>query len=183
MVLLTAGCASRDSVQAIFPLEPVDTVPGRSTTRVQLLVPEPSALASLDTARIAVKPSPETLSYYPRVAWEDDLPRVFQFLLLESLQNTGRVEAVGLPGQSLLINYQIITEIRAFYAEAYGADVARVAVAAKILNDRNGQVVATRLFETTVPLAGDTPETAVAGLQAAASRLITDMVAWILATV
>lgn len=158
-------------------------MPGGGATRAQLLVPKPAALSALDTERIAVKPTAISLAYYDRVAWADTAPKVLQALLLESLQNTGRVGAVGLPGQSLLIDYQLVTEIRDFQAETFAGDRARVSVSVKILDDRNGRVVAERLFEATAPMAGDGPADAVEGVQRAADTLVSDIVAWVLATV
>lgn len=180
---LAGGCAGGSQVEAIYTLSPVDAVRAGGATRAQLLVPEPAALASLDTERIAVRPTPESLAYYERVAWADTVPKVFQALLLESLQNTGRVGAVGLPGQSLLIDYQLVAEIRHFEAETFAGDRARVVASVKILNDRNGRVVAERLFEGTAPMSGDGPAAAAEAVEAAAQALIADVVAWVLATV
>ncbi len=176
-----SGCAGQQGVEAIYRLTPVDAAPGGGSSRAQLLVPVPAALASLDTERIAVKPTPISMSYYERVAWEDTAPRVFQVLLLESLQNTDRVRAVGLPGQSLLIDYQIVTEIRNFHAETFAGDRARVTVSVKILNDRNGRVVAERVFDATVPMGSDAVDDAVRGIEAAAQALIGEMIPFILA--
>ena len=183
MLGLLSACAGQGSVEAIYRLEPLRSVPGAAGTRSQILVPEPRALAAIATERIAVKPTASSMSYYQRVAWADTAPRVFQVLLLESLQNTGRVDAVGLPGQSLLIDYQIVTEVRDFHIETYGADQARVSVSVKILNDRNGRVVAARVFDATVPASGDSVDAAVRGIERAAQTVIADIIEWVLATI
>lgn len=179
---MLGGCAG-NRVEAIYELTaPASPAAGRATS-AQLLVPEPRALESLSTPRIAVKPTTLTLAYYPNVQLQDTAPKVLQRVLLDTFQNTGRVKAVGLPGQSLLIDFQVVTEIRAFQVETFGADQARVEVSAKILNDSNGQVVADRVFTSVVALSGDGADAAAEGLNAALQGLAQDVVNWTLTRV
>lgn len=178
--LTVAGCAGA-AVEAIYSVAAVETAPGiTGRTSAQVLIPEPRALQALDTEKIAVKPTPNTMSYYDKVAWADTAPKVFQALLLETFQNSGRVKAVGLPGESLLINYQLVTELRAFQAETFGSDRARIEVAVKLLNDRNGRVIDSQVFRTEAPTGGDTVERAAAGLEAAGQAIATEILGWTL---
>jgi len=180
-----AACSGGGStrVEAIYTLTALESpaVPGGTTQ--QILVPEPRALESLSSSQIPVKPTATTLSYYPAVALEDAAPKVIQRLLLDTFQNTGRVKAVGLPGQSLLINYQVVTEVRAFQAETFGANQARVEISVKLLNDSNGRVIADRIFTTVVPMSGDSAQSAADGLNRAAQTLAADVVAWTLTSI
>jgi len=180
---LVGGCAGGNEIEAIYVLSAPATPPVSAGTSAQILVPEPRALEAYGTNRIPVSPSAITLVYYPDVVLQDTVPKVMQHVLLETFQNTGRVRAVGLPGQSLLINYQVVTEIRAFQAETFGTDRARVSVSAKILDDSNGRVVADRVFTTVVGMPGDGPDDAATALNAAVQSLSTDIVAWTLATI
>jgi len=116
-------------------------------------------------------------------ALEDSAPKVLQRVLLDAFQNTGRVRAVGLPGQSLLINYQVVTEVRAFQAETFEVDRARVEIVAKLLDDSNGRVLADRIFTAVVPIADDSAEAAAEGLNLAAQALASDVVDWTLAAI
>jgi cholesterol transport system auxiliary component len=179
-----AGCVGGgDRIEAIYALEAPTQPPVSGGTSAQILVAEPRALAALNTERIAVRPTALTLSYYPEVAFQDTAPKVLQFILLDTFQNTGRVDAVGLPGQSLLINYQLVTEVRAFQAETFGGDRARIEVAAKLLNDSNGRVVASRVFSTVVPISGDGADAAAEGLNLAVKQIASEMVAWTLTVI
>lgn len=184
LALILAGCAGGgDRVEAIYALEAPTSPPIPGGTSAQILVPEPRALAALNTERIAVRPTALTLSYYPEVAFADTAPKVLQFILLDTFQNTGRVDAVGLPGQSLLINYQLVTELRAFQAETFGGDRARIEVAAKLLNDSSGRVVSARIFSTVVPISGDGADAAAEGLNLAVKQIASEMVAWTLTVI
>ena len=180
--LMLGGCAG-DRIEAIYSITAAAEVPAQGATTAQILIPEPSALQSLNTANIAIAPTPNTLSYYEKVAWEDTAPKVFQRVMLATFQNSGRVKATGLPGQNLLINFQIVTELRAFQAETYDADRARVEVAVKLLNDANGRVIDARTFEASIPLAGDGPDSASLGLEAASRAVATDVLQWTLSRI
>jgi len=183
LCVAVAGCSRGEKIEAIYQMSAMASPPASSGTTAQILVPEPRALEALATNKIAVKPTAITLSYYPSAALEDAAPKVLQRMLLDTFQNTGRVRAVGLPGQSLLINYQVVTEVRAFQAETYEGDRARVEVSVKLLDDSNGRVIADRIFTTLVPMSGDSVEAAAEGINLAAQRLSADVVAWTLATI
>jgi len=188
--LLAAGltaCASLgggNTVKAIYTLSAPDEIRDlRGSSSAQILIATPMALDALNTNLIAVRPGPSTLSYYPDVQWADRLPNVFQAILSNAFENTGRVKAVGLPGQSLLINYQIVTEIRAFQAETAGSDTAVVEVSVKILDDRTGRVRSSRIFSGEQPISGDSVGTAVNGLDKANKAVVDEIVRWTLATI
>ncbi|MCF3932830.1 ABC-type transport auxiliary lipoprotein family protein [Acuticoccus sp. M5D2P5] len=181
--LTLAACGGGEQISAIYELTASPTPPVSRGTTAQILVPEPRALEALASNKIAVKPTELTISYYPEVAYQDTVPRVLQRVLLDTFQNTGRVNAVGLPGQSLLINYQVVTEVRSFQVETYAGDKARVVVAVKLLNDSNGRVLSSRIFDTMVPLSSDAPEPAMVGMNQAVQQLSADIVNWTLAQI
>ena len=93
-----------------------DTRPVRRGT--QILIAEPQALKALDSQNIVVQTDPLTIQYLGKSQWSDRLPRVVQMRLAQAFQNSDRFKGVGLPGQGLAIDYQIVTEIRSFGIEA-----------------------------------------------------------------
>ena len=144
-----AGCASLGSPpSAIFDL----TAPGNFAAAhgtAQLLVPEPTTVHALDNERIAARPGPSEYAYLPGAVWSDRLPKLLQARLVETLQNSGRARAVAMPGQGLLIDYQIVLDVRAFEYTAEGA-VADFVV--RVMNDRDGRVIRSRGFRHVVPV-------------------------------
>ena len=78
----------------------------------------------------------------------------------ETLQNSGRARAVAVPGQGLLIDYQIVLDVRAFEYTSEGA-VADFVV--RVMDDRNGRVVRSRGFRYVVPVASRGTAAIVAG--------------------
>lgn len=173
------ACASilPKTPDAIYDLTAPDNIKTRAGTRTQILVPEPNALKSLDTERIAARPSDIEYAYLPRAVWSDRLPRLLQNRLMETLQNTGRVKAVSVPGQGLLIDYQVIMDVRSF--EIAGSE-AVVSIGVKLMNDRNGRVRATKVFGSRTAIAGTQNLDFVTALDAAMDIVFADMVDWIL---
>ena len=143
----------------------------------QLLVPAPVAVEAFASNRVVVRPAPGQISYYPGASWSDDLPTLVQTKLLRAFENSGRARAVGLPGQSLAIDYQVLIDIRAFEYDAV-TDTAHVELGAKLLDDRTGRVRATEVFSARVPASADTAPGVIAALDAASGQVFTAIVQW-----
>jgi cholesterol transport system auxiliary component len=180
LALATAGCSLfRGPPPVTYELTAPDSIPQlRSGTAAQIMIPEPRALKVLDGERIVVT-TDARISYYPKAQWADRLPAVFQAKAIEAFEQSKRARAVGRPGDGLSIDYQLLIDIRTFeYNTSTGKGFARVEIAAKILNDRNGRVVSTRVLSGEVPVAEDEPEEVVAALDAALSEVLVDLVRW-----
>jgi cholesterol transport system auxiliary component len=80
----------------------------------------PTATAGLNTARIALSPTPTTLEYYADARWIDVVPVMVQNLLLESLDNAARLDVLGREVVGVRADYALLTHIREFQAEYNG---------------------------------------------------------------
>jgi cholesterol transport system auxiliary component len=181
--LLLSGCAALPG----FGPRPLDTyeltapeppTTGRRLPRRQILIAEPSALKALDGENIVIRETATALQYLDGAQWADRLPKIVQARLAEAYQSTGRVGGVGLPGQGIAVDDQILAEIRAFEIRIGAGDIAYVEIAAKVLNDRNGVVRATRVFSAGVPVSGTGNDAFVAALDQAFARVGADIVNW-----
>lgn len=173
--VLGGGSSPLDTYE-LSAAETSESGPRRS--RAQILIAEPSALKSLDGQNIVIKPGPGEIQYLKGAQWADRLPKVVQAKLAEAFQSTGRVGGVGKPGEGLAIDYQVITEIRAFEIRLGGGDHAFVELFVRILNDRNGTVRASRGFTAQSPVNG-TGNPAYAAALDNAFRIATDeIVEW-----
>lgn len=171
-----SGCAALlpQSPNAIYDLS---APPGAGTGSggPQVLVPQPATVAALDTNRIAARPSPAEYAYLPDAQWSDTLPKLLQARLIETLEGSGRVRAAGLPGQRLLIDYQLVLDIRAFELRDEGA-VAEFGV--RLMDDRNGRVIRSRVVRSVVPVASTENAAVVAGLDAAMDQAFLEIAGW-----
>jgi cholesterol transport system auxiliary component len=88
------------------------------------------------------------------------------------------VRGAGVPGQGLLIDYQIVLDIRAFELNGNGA-VAEFGV--KLMDDANGRVLRSRVFRKVVTVASNANPVVVAGLDQAMDEAYLEIVDWALA--
>uniref|UniRef100_UPI00384D7D9C ABC-type transport auxiliary lipoprotein family protein n=1 Tax=Aminobacter niigataensis TaxID=83265 RepID=UPI00384D7D9C len=177
-----SGCASL-FVSTPPPLDTYEltapSVTGRSgSSRRQILIAEPSALKSLDGQSIVIKPSPGSIQFLKGAQWSDRLPRILQARLAETFQRAGGYVGIGKPGEGLAIDYQVIVEVRSFEIKVGGAAQAEVELFVRLLNDRNGQVRASRVFNATAPVSGAGNDDYVAALDAAFGQAAADIVKW-----
>ena len=153
----------------------------RQQANVQILVAEPQALKILDSESIVVRENAASVAYLNGAQWADRLPKIVQTRLVQAFENSRRFGGVGRPGEGLAIDYQILTDIRAFEIESGSPGRAVVRISAKLLNDRNGDVVASKMFEAAVPASSGNPGL-VNALDAAFADVAADIVAWASAT-
>jgi cholesterol transport system auxiliary component len=98
------------------------TVSGRLSVEV------PTATAGLNSARIALRPKPTTLEYYAGATWIDVVPVMVQNLVLESLDNTGKLDVLGREVVGVRADLALLIHIREFQAEYEGAGPPQVRV-------------------------------------------------------
>jgi cholesterol transport system auxiliary component len=186
MATVLSGCAG-----GLVSAPPPDTyglsgapaVTGQSARNRQILISEPSALKALDSEQIVIRPSPSAIQYLAKSQWSDRLPNIVQDKLVQAFENSGQVGGVGRPGDGLAIDYKILTAIRAFEIKADAGERAVVELSVKILNDRNGVVVAQKVFGATTPVTGSGNAAYVQSLDRAFEIVIQDIVGWTLSRI
>lgn len=144
--------------------------------RGQLVIAEPSALGPLDGDRILVRPAPGQLAQLGDAQWEERLPRLVQARLVQSFENANRLR-VGRPSDKIATDFSLLTDLRVF--EVSAADgTAEVEIAAKIVNERSGRIIAARVLRATVPAQAMQGEGAVAAINEAFGQVATQIVLW-----
>jgi len=148
---------------------------------VQLLVAAPNALKILDGQDIIIDRG-GSISYLKAAQFGDRLPNILQARLIQAFEDTGRVGGVSRPGEGLAINYQILSDIRSFAikGDASASDNLRahIEVSIKIVDDRNGQVRSTRIFEASSVILGNDNQAYAQGLEQALSDILVQIVNW-----
>jgi len=174
-----AACSST-ATNDTFDLAGSSRSDGPTVRNRQLLVPEPTALKALDSDSILVRVSGTEIQYLSKAQWSDRLPRMVQSKLVEAFENSGKLGGVGKPGQGLAIDYQLVSDIRAFEIVSSGSRTANVEISVKILNDRNGTVKTQKSFSASEPVSGSENRTYIKALDRAFSRVSADIVDWTL---
>src|SRR6218665_3466746 len=114
---LVSGCGTKANNDT-FDLSVTPSAQGPSAKNRQILVPEPTALQLLNSEQVVVRVSPSEVQYLSESRWGDRLPALVQSKLVQAFENSRRIGGVGKPGQGLAIDYQIVTDIRAFEISA-----------------------------------------------------------------
>jgi len=152
----------------------------RSTKNIQLLIGAPNALKIFDGQEIVIERG-GSLSYLKGAQFGDRLPNMLQTRLIQAFEDANRLGGVSRPGEGLAINYQLLSDIRAFAiktGEGSGAAYARIELGVKLMDDRTGQVKAARVFTATSMISGSDNRAYVQGLERALSDILVQLVNW-----
>jgi len=143
---------------------------------VQWAIPEPTAVAMLETQRFLFAP-PQEYPGFAEAMWADALPKLIQARLIESFENYDIAHAplrVTDIGQT---EFQLLIDVRRFRIAIESEPVAEIGLSARIV-DKNGKVVASRLFEEREKVANVAPAEATAAFSEAFGRIAKNVIAW-----
>lgn len=181
--MLLAGCGTTKPLDTFNLSAPEPGISSPKRRNIQLLVPTPTALKALDSENIVVSSAPGSIEYLKDAQWGDRLTNIVQSRLVQAYENTALFGGVGRPGDGLAINYQILTDLRMFGIQAYGGQKSAVVeLAVKLMNDKSGDVRATRIFRARVPVSGTGNAAYVRALDAAFDRTASEIVSWTVST-
>ncbi|MBA2397418.1 MAG: MCE family protein [Bradyrhizobium sp.] len=143
---------------------------------VQWAIPEPTAVAMLETQRFLFSPA-QDYPGFSEAMWADALPKLIQARLIESFENYDIAHAplrVADIGQT---DFQVLIDVRRFRIAVDSRPAAEIGLSARIV-DKNGKVVASRLFDESESFEKVAPAEAAAAFSNAFGRIAKDMIAW-----
>ncbi|HEX4160600.1 MAG TPA: ABC-type transport auxiliary lipoprotein family protein [Rhizomicrobium sp.] len=185
-LLALAGCGSLIGPSGpppqIYRLAPeFPAAAGGAPVRWQLAIARPNTTQTLDSERIALSRG-AMMDYYADAQWNDTVPRLFQSLLVEAFERSGRITAVAPESEGMHTDYLLVTELRDFdaqYDSANGAPLVVIDVAAKLIDGR-GKVVTAREAHQTARVSQNSVASVVEAFDRAAAAALTDLVTWAL---
>jgi phospholipid/cholesterol/gamma-HCH transport system substrate-binding protein len=146
--------------------------------RGQLVVPEPTALVTLETQKIIIRSNGGETSFIDNGQWSDSLPKLLQAKVVQSFENANYLRTVARPFEGLAGDYQLLIDIRSFQISHSGeVPAADVEFAVKILGN-NGRIVDARIFRASVPAKATNAPAAAAALDEAFGKAAVDLVVW-----
>lgn len=140
----------------------------------QMLVPEATALANLETDKILIDGEGGA---FENVRWADMLPRLLQTGVARSLENAGYKRAVTKAPDGAQLDYQLLVEVRRFHVVPGPSPSAEVIISARLLKT-GGAMTDVQVFRATAGVARMDAESGAAGLKAAFAKAAAEMVAW-----
>ena len=146
----------------------------------QLVIPEPTAVAMLETQRMLFSPAKD----FPGFAdflWADSLPKLLQARLLDAFENYDIANAPLRSADVGQADFQLLIDLRRFDIAVDSGPAAKIALSARLL-DKSGKVIASRLFEESQKLDQIEPAAAVAAFNDAFGRIAKDVIGWTVQT-
>jgi phospholipid/cholesterol/gamma-HCH transport system substrate-binding protein len=143
----------------------------------QLAIPEPSAVAMLQTQRFLFDPVRD-VPEFAEVMWADSIPKLLQARLIESFENYDVGSAPLRNSELGQADYQLLIDIRRFRIALNDQPTAEIALSARIV-DKNGKAAASRVIEQSERLEKLEPAAAAAAFNAAFGRIEKDLVGWV----
>lgn len=183
--LLLVGCVSllqSPSKSRVFNLQTPQGIPvATERLPIQLSIDEPAAGGALDSNRVVVYAQPLELQYLAGAQWSERATRLWQRLLVESIENSGRFRAVSSAGQALRHDWALVGELIEFQAQidAGGAPTVLVKLSLKLVENPSLKVRSQRTFSARVAASGGDASAIVDGFDRATRQVLAEVVQWV----
>jgi len=142
-----------------------------------LLVTAPKAAPGFDSNRIAYIKEPLKLDYYSNNVWSDTPAKMLLPILVRAFEGTGAFKAVISPPAPTLADMRVDVDVIRLQQEFMTRpSQVRLTARIKVLNMRNGQVLATQVFEATATAPSEDAYGAARAANAAVEKLLGDIV-------
>ncbi|MBL8847526.1 MAG: MCE family protein [Hyphomicrobium zavarzinii] len=144
----------------------------------QLVIPEPAAPMAFNSDKVIVVGDPPENAPFEKAQFTDNIPSVVQSKMVESFEKSGCFSAVTRPLDSLEPSDQLQTEIRQFAITMAPKPAADVEISVKMLS-AGGKITGSKVFHEQVPLGSVDAPGAVAALDTAFGKIVTNVVPWV----
>jgi cholesterol transport system auxiliary component len=185
---LLAGCGgllSKTPERQLYRLTPTLEVAARvPRIAVQLLIATPSAMAGLDTKRIALIRSPVSLDYFADAEWVDRPPFLVKAAVIEGFEKSKSFAGVGAEGLGLNADFVLNIEIRDFaavYDSPNGPPKVRIQLDVELVAMRGRDIVGETSLSREVRAAGNDVPAVVVAFNQAVGGIVGDLVNWAVA--
>lgn len=155
--LLLGGCSivggAREPATIYAPDPRVSADPSWPQVTWQLEIARPDATRTLDSLRMAVRPTPGELQVYRGANWAKTPSEQLQDAVLRALEDSRKIAAVAAKGSGMAADYTLLMQLRRYEADYAGNAVpaATIEVNAKLLQSPDQAIVASRTFVQAVP--------------------------------
>jgi phospholipid/cholesterol/gamma-HCH transport system substrate-binding protein len=142
----------------------------------QLAIPEPTAVAMLETQRMLFS-QPKDYPGFADFVWADSIPKLLQARLIESFENYDIAHAPLRAADLGQTDFQLLIDVRRFRIATDSEPAAEIGLSARII-DGNGKIIASRVFEESQKFDKVEPTAAIAAFDDAFGRIAKEMIAW-----
>lgn len=179
---MTGATAKKTAALVVDLTPPQKFSRAAALPKVQIALPEPTAIGTLDTEKLVLDPT-AAADTPVGAQWADALPKLLQARFVQSFENAGLVGSVIRGGDAAASDYQLQTDVHAFRVTgAVPALSAEFELAVKVLNAK-GRIVAGRVIKKSAPISASDPKAAAAGLDEVFGKAAEELVLWTAETV
>lgn len=185
LLLCVTSCGilpKKENIQVYAPQAKVTPDASWPTVSWQLSLARPTASRLLDSSRLVVSPTPDTMQVYQAASWTDSAPDLLQTVVAEAFEDSGKITAVARQATAVHADFLLLLDIRHFeavYANPKSPPNALIEVGAKLV-DTNGHVVAARTFSQTTAASGIAVPVVTEAFNAGLVGLTRELVGWTL---
>jgi cholesterol transport system auxiliary component len=185
---LLAGCSDligpTSAPQQLYVLRPADG-PSTNGPKVNWSLAISTATTSdhLDSSRIALTQSDNSVDYYASAAWTDHLPRLVRDALVEAFENSARIAAVSADSEGFHADYILLAQIRDFearYSQPDGIPTVWVRMESKLAPSKGREIVASLNSIHQVQASSNSVPAVVQAFDDAMGAVVSDIVNWAL---
>lgn len=185
---LLAGCSDligpASTPQQLYVLRQTGGV-GTNGPKVSwsLSITTTSTSDHLDSSRIALTQSDNSVDYYAGSAWTDHLPHLVQDALVEAFENSARIAAVSADSEGFHADYILQAQIRDFearYSQPDGIPTIWVRIESKLAPSKGREIVASLNSIHQVQATANSVPAAVQAFNDAMGAVVSDIVNWAL---
>jgi phospholipid/cholesterol/gamma-HCH transport system substrate-binding protein len=171
------GASEPSAPKTIYDLSiPPDFASPKKPLKEQLVMPIPTAILLLDTQRFLLAPNKE-FPDFANAQWADSIPKMLQAKLIQSFENYDVAHAPIRSADNPGTFSQILIDVRSFQINTDAELTAEIGFSARVLN-KDGQVVASRVFQQRRKLDKPDPRSAVAAFNGAFENIATELIRW-----
>ena len=153
---------------------------------LKLLVEPPSAKAGLNNSRIALHPNATSLNHYANALWVDVVPIMVQTLMIESLDASEKLDALGIDSLGERPDYVMRIHIREFQAEyddgIENPPIVNVRLQARLLTLPERDAIATHSAQQLTRSQGTSVDEVVLAFDEALGKVLKRVVHWAVET-
>lgn len=183
LILSVGGCSGLlprppEGLSATFMLSPFLSASRASTqtasgSDLTLLVSRPEPSAGYGTARMAYLEPDYRFDYFADHQWIDSPSAMLEPLLVQALGSTPALGTVSSDGRGISADLRLDSVIEAFYQDfRTRPSRVRVALRVRLVDLRDGRILAARLLEDSAPAPTDTAPGGVQAINRVLSRLL-----------
>ena len=187
LATVLAGCASilggESDPTTIYSPDPRPVLdPALPTVSWQLALGSTSGARTVDSYRIAVRPTPGEIQVYRGASWARTPGEMLQSTVLRALEDSGKIASVARQGTGVAADYRLVLDLRRFEADYAGNAVpaATIEFNAKLIHGVDQAIVASRTFLQTQPATGTDVPQVVAAFDRALGNVSGELAAWVL---